>query len=246
MRFAIGKTRRTICTAMMAAIAVAATGSATDQSAFAEDRLGRGDRNADGADPQGGNQRLVVAKDAPPILREGTKLAATEGQIILLGRRWAFVPDTADESDRVAKQKTPQTFRLSSRPVISPATSAGSRSRSSRSNSDLANGSDAAIPPEKSSWNWGKGPENTRTEQARKLLGSISMVKTRNESDGNENASAHPKTQFLLTENLNLQRIVEAIRDDAADEKWVLTGEISEYFGENRLTIRTAQRSNHK
>ena len=72
------------------------------------------------------------------------------------------------------------------------------------------------------------------------------MVKTRNDSDENDAAPPAPRTQFLLTENLNLQRIVEAIRDDAADEKWVLTGEVSEYFGESRLTIRTAQRSNHK
>ena len=49
---------------------------------------------------------------------------------------------------------------------------------------------------------------------------------------------------ILVTENLMLQRIVEAIRADATDDRWMVSGEVSEFFNENRLTIRTAQRAN--
>ena len=41
-----------------------------------------------------------------------------------------------------------------------------------------------------------------------------------------------------------LQRIVKAIRSDPTDDHWVISGEISEFFGENRLAIRLAQRAN--
>jgi hypothetical protein len=46
----------------------------------------------------------------------------------------------------------------------------------------------------------------------------------------------------LITENLMLQRIVQAIREDELDSLWQVTGRVTEYFGENRLTILTAQR----
>ena len=40
-----------------------------------------------------------------------------------------------------------------------------------------------------------------------------------------------------------LQRIVEAIREDADDDRWTVSGQVSEFFDQNRLIIRTAQRS---
>jgi hypothetical protein len=49
--------------------------------------------------------------------------------------------------------------------------------------------------------------------------------------------------QVLLVENLMLERIVEAIRADASDDRWSISGEVTEFFGENRLIIRTAQRA---
>lgn len=48
----------------------------------------------------------------------------------------------------------------------------------------------------------------------------------------------------VLAENLMLQRIVEAIRADASDDRWTVSGEVTEFFHENRLLIRTAQRAN--
>ncbi len=93
--------------------------------------------------------------------------------------------------------------------------------------------------------------------KSRRMLGPISLVATGlpkaaasempTQADGGRMVSeVTPASQYPLTENLNLQRIVEAMRADPADDRWILTGEISEFFDENRLTIRTAQRSNRK
>lgn len=49
--------------------------------------------------------------------------------------------------------------------------------------------------------------------------------------------------QMLLIENLTLQRVVSAVRADSADRLWNVTGEVTEYSGENRLMLRTAQRA---
>ena len=50
----------------------------------------------------------------------------------------------------------------------------------------------------------------------------------------------------LINENLMLQRIVQAITEDELDNVWQVTGQVTEYFGENRLTILTAQRAQAK
>ena len=50
----------------------------------------------------------------------------------------------------------------------------------------------------------------------------------------------------LITENLMLQRIVQAVTEDELDSSWQVTGQVTEYFGENRLTILTAQRAQAK
>lgn len=50
----------------------------------------------------------------------------------------------------------------------------------------------------------------------------------------------------LINENLMLQRIVQAITEDELDNVWQVTGQVAEYFGENRLTILTAQRAQTK
>jgi hypothetical protein len=50
--------------------------------------------------------------------------------------------------------------------------------------------------------------------------------------------------RIILAENLMLQRIVTAIRADLSDDHWTVTGEITEFFDDNQLVIRTAQRTN--
>jgi len=48
---------------------------------------------------------------------------------------------------------------------------------------------------------------------------------------------------LLIVENLMLQRIVESIREDSADDHWHITGKVTEYFDENRLIILSAKRA---
>ena len=60
---------------------------------------------------------------------------------------------------------------------------------------------------------------------------------------GRENATEIPTRHMLITENLMLQRIVEAIRADGSDNVWSVTGEVTEFFNENRLIIHTAKRA---
>lgn len=50
--------------------------------------------------------------------------------------------------------------------------------------------------------------------------------------------------QWMISENLMLQRVVEAIRIDPSDDRWTISGEVTEFFDQNRIIIRTAQRSN--
>lgn len=84
--------------------------------------------------------------------------------------------------------------------------------------------------------------------EVRRLFGSVAFTSTSDSSASGGSVDREPgnrhSVQLVLAENLNLQRIIEALRSDPADENWILTGQISEFFGENRLMILTAQRSN--
>ena len=66
------------------------------------------------------------------------------------------------------------------------------------------------------------------------------------ESPADDKAAEFPSRHILLAENLMLQRIVEAIRVDASDNVWSVTGEMTEFFRDNRLLLRTAQRAELK
>jgi hypothetical protein len=49
--------------------------------------------------------------------------------------------------------------------------------------------------------------------------------------------------QLIVTENLMLQRVVESIRADSSDDMWIVSGEVKEFFDDNVLMIRAAQRA---
>jgi hypothetical protein len=51
--------------------------------------------------------------------------------------------------------------------------------------------------------------------------------------------------QLRVIENLTLQRVAQSLHQDAADNRWLVNGVITEYFGENRLIITAAIRANH-
>jgi hypothetical protein len=128
---------------------------------YADDRLLREPGMA-AIEPSSGND--LGEEDEPlrssgPLLREGTRIPPTTGQVMPVGRQWAFVPTTSPQA---------------------------------------AGGEPAAEPS---------------------------------------------TARFVLVENLMLQRIVEAIRADSRDNSWLLSGEVTEFFQENRLLIRTAQRA---
>ncbi len=114
---------------------------------------------------QTGRDEALANRDLPAgkrgrLLREGTRIPPTVGRVVLIGRRWAFVPashDAAPEAKSVPHLELPQ---------------------------------------------------------------------------------------MVISENLMLQRIAEAIHVDSSDDSWTISGEIAEFFDSNRLIIVTAQRAN--
>tara|TARA_R110002111_G_scaffold100750_3_gene156047 strand:- start:799 stop:1032 length:234 start_codon:yes stop_codon:yes gene_type:complete len=75
------------------------------------------------------------------------------------------------------------------------------------------------------------------------MTSPVRLVNTAN-NDDNVPVQDDQSSHLILAENLMLQRIVESIRSDVTDSRWVLSGKVTEFFGENRMVISTAQRSN--
>jgi hypothetical protein len=144
-------------------------------------------------------------------LREGTLIPPTVGQIVLLGRRWAFVPagrEPASEDGLVTVEQK----------VRALAASRDSKPRPTRLG-------DAARTKVHSS--------------ARYRPATLVRKDTTLEAAGDLN-----QPHLVVVENLMLQRIVEAIRADSSDDRWTVSGQVTEFFKENRLLIHTAQRAN--
>ncbi len=120
-------------------------------------------------------------------LREGTLVPPTAGRVVMIGRRWAFLPASVES----AKAAPPETANQTN---------------------NLFTGSSAAARP--------------IDPQADLVLGN------------------RLTSQLLVCENLMLQRVVEAIRDDPSDDKWTVSGVVTEFFDQNLFVIKTAQRSN--
>ncbi len=57
---------------------------------------------------------------------------------------------------------------------------------------------------------------------------------------GTENSHGY---QLRVLENLTLQRVAQTIQQDLADDRWLVSGIVTEYFGENRLIITAAMRA---
>jgi hypothetical protein len=54
---------------------------------------------------------------------------------------------------------------------------------------------------------------------------------------------ADGEPHYRLLENLTLQRVVQAIRDDSDDRFWTVSGNITEFLDENYLLLRRAVRT---
>lgn len=70
--------------------------------------------------------------------------------------------------------------------------------------------------------------------------------KPRANSGGESSATkTHPAAivRFLVLENLALQRVAQTISQDPSDDRWSISGIVTEYFGENRVLITTAARA---
>ncbi|TWU59029.1 hypothetical protein Poly51_18140 [Rubripirellula tenax] len=246
MRFAVGRYKRFISAVIMVAIAMTVS-----HRSIADDRTGRG-AEGDAARALTSEQAGRKSDSNAVVIREGTMIPATQGRVVMLGRRWAFVPDRAQDGDVASDQDVAQGMRstrsgsygrsfakLKTRPnVESPNVRNLPASNSSSSSSSSAGQRD-----------WQRGGASTVSETPRQMFGTITFAAMRDDGVDATSETAggfvplNP-SQFVLVENLSLQRIVEAIRDDASDDRWILSGEVTEFFGENRLSVRTAQRSN--
>ncbi len=156
-----------------------------------------------------GGDRLAAEKSPTagktPQRREGTLIPPAAGRVVMIGRRWAFLPASAPAAAA----------------PLPAGTAAGSSGRFAFESF---------------------GPGRT-TEIADSLTRKPARTSIAPPPATAAGASRWP-TQMLISENLMLQRIVEAIRLDPSDDKWTISGEVTEFFDQNRLIIRTAQRSN--
>ena len=211
MRFSVGRSRQIICLVSLWAITAAALPTT---------------RNVIASDPMLSSYGDSKQKSAK-LIREGTEIPPTPGRVVMLGRRWAFVPDQDSLLHRQMMSQSPQDFlgfkqtnrhesmRISSQPKL-----AWPSDRDS-----------VAIP---------------MIVGVKRMMGQVSMVSTAtpDASSTEPLAGASAPVHLVLAENLMLQRIVRSIRSDASDEHWTLSGTISEYFGENRMVANSAQRGN--
>jgi hypothetical protein len=167
-------------------------------------------------DKRNANEEKVV------LLREGTLIPPTKGRIVMLGRRWTFISDWADKQRRGEDSAALAPMR----------------------HIDMFEASIASLQRARAVVGYSR--ERKRTQEEQKQLPTrlaSTKVEHTNEADQNEIAKL---SQVLLSENLMLQRIVESIRVDASDDRWSVTGEVSEFMGENRLLIHTAQRASKR
>ncbi len=59
----------------------------------------------------------------------------------------------------------------------------------------------------------------------------------------NATITAAELPQLIVVENLMLQRVVESMRADASEATWIVSGEVKEYFDDNVVMLRAAQRA---
>ena len=224
-RFAIGRSRRIVCA--LSILLIAAMGTIDESGAIADDRSAYEPRGLGEALNEDAFSRRAVSDDHPSngsVVREGTKIAPTAGRIVILGRRWAFLPaagSSAGGNVAASDSPFPSRNRWSAKLISTP------------------------VHPES------RLSDRTRFSSGG-MFGPIKVVKTSIESfearqpelhlANNPDPTPEPK-RWILVENLMLQRIAEAVRLDPTDDQWILAGQMTEFFGENRMVIRTAQRS---
>lgn len=154
-------------------------------------------------------------------LREGTSIPATLGKVVALGpRRWAFVPLTKPVLKDVEAVTDSESVKITVNQQREIVTGRVDPVTLLNKISTFRDGD--------------KGRQDNVVVSAMSSTGSSVADESRSEPI------------VLIAENLMLQRLVQAIREDELDSLWRVTGRVTEYFGENRLTILTAQRGQVK
>lgn len=152
-------------------------------------------------------------------LREGTLVPPTTGRMVMLGRRWAFVVSEDDQpttDDPYLLDRQAGTIGTQSAPTNRPRPLGNARSL----------GSPQPLG------RLGEFPQSNQLNSQFDRRQQKASLSTPDKS-----------RRMIVSENLMLQRIVEAIRADGSDDRWMISGQVTEFFNENRLTIRTAQRA---
>ncbi|TWT55081.1 hypothetical protein Pla22_27350 [Rubripirellula amarantea] len=231
-RFAFGRSRRIVCA--LSILAIMAMGALDADNTMADDRHGyehRGFHESLNEDAFSRKTAEEQPQAEDSVVREGTLIPPTDGRIVMLGRRWAFVPQAVvgaqEDDDPIAigddrlRRQDLSTMEWKNRAL------------SSIARSEAASGAERTI---------------TRLRfSTGGMFGPVKVVSTRDsQREQRKIASVNEVAEgrhWILAENLMLQRIVESIRADAQDDRWVISGKVTEFFGENRMVIRTAQRS---
>lgn len=227
MRFSIGRSRQLICMLSLWAISVAAL--PTTRNVIADEPM---------LTPQGSGQMGANQISAAHVVREGTEIPLTQGRIAMLGRRWAFVPD---QTSLLHKQLNGEKLN----DVLGVKRGSPSKLLRIVSKTEVIQKADRVLVPV------------GRTTYINRLIGPVTLVSTPNRGSSSNRlisskSSVRPSehqdkrslqaNQLILAENLMLERIVDSIRSDVSDDRWILSGTINEFFGENRMVVTTAQR----
>jgi len=160
----------------------------------------------------------VVPAAKPQVMREGTRIPPTVGRVSMLGRRWVFVPVRERDQQEQATAAAPVVKHALGVVQIAPKATRLGVAPKSTAPKTIAPSSSALTP-----FHTVGVPLEAVADQQRLSF-----------------------EQILLQENLMLQRIVEAIQEDPTDDHWVVSGEVTEFFNENRLSIQVAQRASRR
>ncbi len=145
--------------------------------------------------------------------REGTLVEGITGRFAMVGRRWAFIPDRPLDLSRTAAGSAGAVEPESSKTTTVNSTIFGARTPSGKSVAVVTS--------------------TTRTKNH--LLKQYQSLDTP--------ITSADLPQLLVSENLMLQRVVDAVRADQADSQWTVSGEIKEFFDENVLLLKTVKRT---
>ena len=146
----------------------------------------------------------------------GAYVPPTRGRFVLREGRWSFVPEDPRSAVVVRETEADTT-------VLENTFRAASAVKNLRAQTQAA----IELVPS----NPLRNGESDR-EQLLGQLGKTEQVAV---------MSSMKLSQLVVSENLMLERVVESIRLDKANDLWLVSGYITEVFGENRIELRTAR-----